>query len=188
MNKNFNMMNMMHIAPMNNFMMNNNNFFNNGQLNQINLDFYNKSKGHINIQCSMKDKVSEIIQKYRVKANDFDDTKAFKFNIKLISQNSLETFEDLLIKKDYFIFVKSEINVIFRKSGINEDIIPIQCSLEDKVSYLINKYRVEADDFAKEKKFIFNAILLHESETIKEAGIGNNSIIYVTDNRGVKGG
>ena len=41
----------------------------------------------VNVQCNPEEKVSDIIEKYRNKANDYDDSKKFIFNAKNLNPN-----------------------------------------------------------------------------------------------------
>ena len=64
----------------------------------------------------------------------------------------------------------------------------IQCTLNDKVSSLIQSYCNKSGDHDIEhRKFIFNAKKLNETLTVAEAGMNNNSAIFVLDTR-VDGG
>ncbi len=79
-----------------------------------------------------------------------------------------------------------EIIVIFRRG--NDRPIKIRCSLKDKCSDIIQKYKnlamVESDTL----KFIFNAQALHPNLTVEEAGITNDANIFVVETKGIRGG
>ena len=82
------------------------------------------------------------------------------------------------------------INVTFRTNsdkGKNSQ-ITIQCSINEKVSDLIEKYRNETGDRDNSKKFIYDARALNPSLTLLEAGMQNNSNVFVVVIKGVKGG
>ena len=73
-------------------------------------------------------------------------------------------------------------SVIFRASGATGQAsapIMVQCMPDDKVSDVIEKYRNKANDRDPSKKFIFNAQSLKPSLSVAEAGISNNSNIFV---------
>ena len=57
------------------------------------------------IQCVLDEKVSEIIERYRNKANDFDQTKKFIFNANMLKPNL--TLEETGISNNANIFVVS---------------------------------------------------------------------------------
>ena len=84
------------------------------------------------------------------------------------------------------------ITILFKLQMTNEtDMKPysIQCTLNDKVSDVIQKFRTKAQDFdIKHEKFIFNAKRLCETLTVAEAGMGNNSIVYVINDKDLEGG
>jgi len=76
--------------------------------------------------------------------------------------------------------------VIFRASDIIAP-VTVQCNPEEKVSDIIEKYRNKANDYDDSKKFIFNAKNLNPSLSLVEAGIKNNSNIFVCRIKGIKG-
>ena len=80
------------------------------------------------------------------------------------------------------------ITVIFRASGNNPGTpaVNVQCMEYEKVSSVIEKYRTKSLDRA-EKNFVFNAKKLNLSLTAAEAGLNDNSTIFVLDPRKVKG-
>ena len=78
------------------------------------------------------------------------------------------------------------IYVIFRASDIIAP-VTVQCNPEEKVSDIIGKYRNLVNDYDDSKKFIFNAKNLNPSLSLVEAGIKNNSNIFVCRIKGIKG-
>ena len=78
------------------------------------------------------------------------------------------------------------IYVIFRASDIIAP-VTVQCNPEEKVSDIIGKYRNLVNDYDDSKKFIFNARNLNPSLSLVEAGIKNNSNIFVCRIKGIKG-
>ena len=71
--------------------------------------------------------------------------------------------------------IKDNINVIFRK----DKPIMINCKLSEKVSEVIKKYRAKSLDNEKNIRFIFNAKELNQSLSVDEAGLTENSNIFV---------
>jgi len=81
------------------------------------------------------------------------------------------------------------INVEFRTDAQNNSKrYRIQIKFEEKVSELIKKYRSISNDNDLTKKFICNSKRLNYGLTIAEAGIINDSIIYVISVKNIKGG
>ena len=81
-------------------------------------------------------------------------------------------------------------SVIFRASGATGQAgapIMVQCTPNDKVSDIIDRYRNKANDHDTTKKFIFNAKNLNTSLSVSEAGITNNANIFVVATKGIKG-
>ena len=85
----------------------------------------------------------------------------------------------------------NNISVAFRRQigeGPPKPPLIIQCTLNDKVSSLIQSYCNKTGDHdIQHRKFIFNAKKLNETLTVAEAGMNNNSVIFVLDSR-VDGG
>jgi hypothetical protein len=80
------------------------------------------------------------------------------------------------------------INVYFKAGANGENgSIMIQCSLNDKISDLIQKYRSKSLEDVSLKKFIFNAKALVPSLTVAEAGLSEGANIFVVNTAGVKG-
>ena len=52
---------------------------------------------------------------------------------------------------------------------------------------ILEKYKNKSGDRNPEKKFIFNAKMLSPDLTLSEAGITNNSNIFVVSTKGIKG-
>ncbi len=69
-----------------------------------------------------------------------------------------------------------EYNVIFRKDNA---ITRVKCKSNEKVSDIIERYRDRSCDEDKNLKFFFNSKELNENLTISEAGIRNNSNIFI---------
>ena len=87
---------------------------------------------------------------------------------------------------------KKSITVIFRTAKQDKDGNPInpkiQCSLDEKVSKVIERYRMQANDVETNKKFIFNATLLNPTLTVAEAGLSDYSEILAISAKNVRGG
>ena len=87
---------------------------------------------------------------------------------------------------------KKSITVTFRTGKLDKDGNPIkpkiQCSLDEKVSKVIERYRMQANDVETNKKFIFNATLLNPTLTVAEAGLSDYSEILAISAKNVRGG
>ena len=73
----------------------------------------------------------------------------------------------------------NEISIVFRNSLDKIGPIMVYCSPCERVSSIIEKYRMKSNDFDPDKKFIFNAKFLALSLSVAEAGITNNANIFV---------
>ena len=87
--------------------------------------------------------------------------------------------------------INAGISVVFRPSGSPNNFlkmapIRVPCDPNEKVSSIIEKYRMQTGDYDPDKKFIFNAKNLRPSLTLAEAGLINNSDIFVVKPKGIK--
>ena len=81
------------------------------------------------------------------------------------------------------------ITVIFREGRMGEqNSVMIHCSIHDKVSDIIEKFKNISKYSYEEPKFIFNALTLNPNLTLAEANLANNSKIFVIEAAGIKGG
>ena len=76
---------------------------------------------------------------------------------------------------------KSEtINVFFRiKDGEGKPPIMIPCSPDDKINEIIEKYRKASSDNDQNKKFLFNGKPFNQTLSAAEAGLSDQSNIFV---------
>ena len=87
------------------------------------------------------------------------------------------------------------INLKFRAGGLQRQTqqdgsdpgIVIQCTLDEKLSVIVDRYKNKSGDDITDKKFVYNAKNLNLSLTAAEAGLINNSIIFVLNTKNVKG-
>ena len=87
--------------------------------------------------------------------------------------------------------INAGISVVFRPSGSSNNFLKmaptrVLCDPNEKVSSIIEKYRMQTGDYDLDKIFIFNAKKLAPSLTLAEAGLINNSVIFVVTTRGIK--
>ena len=87
---------------------------------------------------------------------------------------------------------KKYITVIFRTGKHDKEGNPItqkiKCILDEKVSKVIERYRMPVNDVETNTKFIFNAKPLNPTLTVDEAGLSDNSNIFVMSTENVRGG
>ena len=84
----------------------------------------------------------------------------------------------------------TRLEISFIKNNQNEAqrSIKIFCLNSEKVGDIIQKYRVKADDHNPNEKFIYNAKKLNEDLTVAEAGLINQSKIFVMVTENIVGG
>ena len=83
-------------------------------------------------------------------------------------------------------------SVIFRVSTNQANVqtgpsITIQCTLDEKVGTVIERYRNKTGDRDTTRKFIYNAKSLNPALTLAEAGINNQATIFVMVTKDIKG-
>ena len=97
----------------------------------------------------------------------------------LIEQQQMNNMKKEKERKEYF-------TVIFRYD--HEKPIMIQCTIHDKVSDIIEKYKNMAGNSTNTQKFIYNAQALNPNLTAAEANLVDNSNIFVVEAAGIRGG
>ena len=87
-------------------------------------------------------------------------------------------------------FSPNYITLTFIKNneGTNQRKINVQCTLDDKVGEVIKRYRTKAEDNNPNEKFIYNAKKLNLNLTVRDAGLVNESKIFVMVTEGIVGG
>ena len=85
---------------------------------------------------------------------------------------------------------QDRLEITFIKNNQNEPqrSIKIFCLGSEKVGDIIEKYRIKADDKNKEEKFICNAKKLNPDLTVAEAGLIDQSRIFVMVTENIVGG
>ena len=85
-----------------------------------------------------------------------------------------------------------KITIFFRVSsffGLKNNVISIQCQLNEKVSEVIFKFRMKSGIIFNEgEKYIFNAKNLNGDFTIEESGLWNNCNVFVIKTKGIASG
>ena len=69
----------------------------------------------------------------------------------------------------------NSLNIIF-KNDVNLSNISIVAYPEERLSEIINKFRVKANNYDNDLKFIFNSKPLNPSLTVSENGLRNGAI------------
>ena len=157
--QNMNNINMINNDPMINKMMNNNNRLNS---NNFNNDMSNSISSNNNIN---KNNNINMINSGTFSNNMMDNNNK-KNN--LININQFSKIDD---EEIYVIFIKEETKTRFK------------CKRNEKVNDIIEKYREEAFDDDTNIKFFYNGKELNKNIIASEAGISNNSNIYVVTSK-----
>ena len=139
-------------------MMNNNMMEN----NMMNCNMMNNYMTNNNMNNMMSSMMNNNMNNMMNNMMNLNDMMSPMINMEIINENELPS-------------IKDNINVIFRK----DKPIMINCKLSEKVSEVIKKYRAKSLDNEKNIRFIFNAKELNQSLSVDEAGLTENSNIFV---------
>ena len=101
-------------------------------------------------------------------------------------QNFMNNQSSTRIPNSNFVTIKFRL----QKRGQKIEEFAIQCTLDDKVSDVIKKFRVKANDLEdkEHEKFLFNTKILNQTLTVAEAGMCNNSFVFVINDKDIDGG
>ena len=200
---NFNIINQNEFNPMNNPIFMNQNMINKKKAineieNEIKINNQNKFKSEklkvffrfsgeritfkpVMIEFEYDDLISELIEKFRKKANYFEQYFIFLFNFKRLYWNL--TAEEVGLTNNSNIFVFEYFLIIFKISGIEGADFPILIDARkyELTSYLIDDYLSESGLNRSEiLYFSFNNKNLNPQLKIEENGLKNYSEIIVT--------
>jgi hypothetical protein len=183
MNQNiFNSMNVNNFNSMNHYTNQINNV--NEVDNSISVIFKTSSRSIINnsiIKIQSNDLISTLIEKYRKKANFYEQEAYFIYNEKILNPSLTITQGGITDNAIIFVIGK-RIKITFKFSGLNGDSFPIiiEEQILEQISELIDLY-LDYSGLNKSDiiRFVYNSRILNESKSIKEEGLINNSIIYV---------
>ena len=107
--------------------------------------------------------------------NHMQNNKTFEEQLKKLDKNKGEDSDD------------QQISLTFVKGPHNK--ITILCHLDEKVSDVIQRYRIKSGDQDMTDDFIFNSKYLNPKITVAEACLSNCALIYVQHNGGgISGG
>ena len=113
-------------------------------------------------------------------------------NAKMVEQNLNNVNNQMNINPQSMVSPDDQLLVTFQTRNENDNssnsiAITVQCLAGDKVSKLIENYRVKSGDKDLTKKFIYNAKSLVPYLTCAESGLTNNCIVYVIATKHIKG-
>ena len=132
------------------------------------------------IFCRPNDKISNLLEKYNNFAFNVEPQTKFIYNGEILSPNL--TINEAGITDESYIYVATPLTIFFRQSGqstIKPNPVVINCYSNDSLLSVIEKYRIISNDRDTSKKFIYNAKRLQFDKNMAEAGITNNSNIFV---------
>ena len=112
-------------------------------------------------------------------------------SMNLMQNNNInnKTFEEILDgnKNEDLDYQQIGLHFVIMGDGVHNK-ISIQCLLDEKVSDVIQRYRIKTGDQDISKKFFFNSRSLNPEITVAEAGLNNMAHIYVEPFGEISGG
>ena len=195
---NMNMQNPMMNMMMNNGMMNNmgntqipmmNNMGNTQIPMMNNMNNMNPYMNNMQNQMMMNNFQTQVMNNMlmnNIMMNNLQNAMANQMNLSGSNMNNNQNFNNITpndnnqsnILSVFFKFSKDINNPGSNSSDSNETTMTILCKSEDLVSTIIEKFR-DKTNYRGKAQFIFNAKRLNENLTVGEAGIENNSNIFV---------
>ena len=204
MNMNMNNMNMGNMGNMNNGMnmgmnnmnmdmnnMNNMNAMNNGMNMNMNMNNMN----NMNMMNGMQMNPMNQMMNFNMMGNNMQGQNMA--NMAQSIMNNFSNFQPPIVQDNQAQNNNNSnfINLKFRAGGLQRQTqqddsdagIVIQCTLDEKLSVIVDRYKNKSGDDITDKKFVYNAKNLNLTLTAAEAGLINNSIIFVLNTKNVKG-
>ena len=206
MNMNMNNMNMGNMGNMNNGMNMGMNNMNNMNMDMNNMNNMNAMNNGMNMNMNMNN-MNNMNMMNGMQMNPMNPMINFNMmgnmqgqNMANMAQNIMNNFSNFQppIVQDNQAQNNNNsnfINVKFRAGGLQRQTqqdnsdpgIVIQCTLDEKLSVIVDRYKNKSGDDITDKKFVYNAKNLNLTLTAAEAGLINNSIIFVLNTKNVKG-
>ena len=201
MNMNMNNMNMGNMGNMNNGMnmgMNNmnmdmNNLNNmNAMNNGMNMNMNMNNMNNMNMMNGMQ---MNPIMNFNMMGNNMQGQNMA--NMAQSMMNNFSNFQPPIVQDNQSQNNNNSnfINLKFRAGGLQRQTqqddsdagIVIQCTLDEKLSVIVDRYKNKSGDDITDKKFVYNAKNLNLTLTAAEAGLINNSIILPLNTKNTKG-
>ena len=176
---------------MNQMTMNNNNMMNqmamNNMMNQMNPNMMNQMNNNMMNQMNQNFMMNMLMNQMNNQMQNLSNN-AQEFQNQ--QQQNNENFNNNQTNPQQNQDDGTRLEITFIKNNQNEAqrSIKIFCLNSEKVGDIIQKYRVKADDNNKEEKFIYNAKKLNPDLTVAEAGLINQSKIFVMVTENIVGG
>ena len=154
-------------------------------LQNNNINFMNKNLNqNINNNINNNTMQQQMMQQQLMQEQMIQQQKIEQQNI---MQQKMEESQEKQKQQEYNKNIhNNEITVYFKASGNkgqSNAAIKVKCFKDEKVSNIIEKYRIKANDFVSNKNFIYKAKNINTNLTVEEAGLTNNSYIFVVLNQ-----
>ena len=110
-------------------------------------------------------------------------------NMNMVNNNNLQNMNNMNMGNPSSSQMNNQyINVDFIM-GADEDNgkIMIQCSMDDKIQDLIDRFKTKSQEDLSKTKFVFNARALIPTNTVRESGLVDGAKIFVLETKGIKG-
>ena len=110
-------------------------------------------------------------------------------NMNMVNNNNLQNMNNMNMGNPSSSQMNNQyINVDFIMGAEEENgKIMIQCSMDDKIQDLIDRFKTKSQEDVSKKKFVFNARALIPTKTVRESELVDGAKIFVLKTKGVKG-
>ena len=110
-------------------------------------------------------------------------------NMNMMNNNNLQNMNNMNMANPSSSQMNNQyINVDFIMGADEENgKIMIQCSMDDKIQDLIDRFKTKSQEDVSKKKFVFNARALIPTNTVRESGLVDGAKIFVLETKGIKG-
>ena len=110
-------------------------------------------------------------------------------NMNMVNNNNLQNMNNMNMGNPSSSQMNNQyINVDFIMGAEeNNGKIMIQCSMDDKIQDLIDRFKTKSQEDVSKKKFVFNARALIPTKTVRESELVDGAKIFVLETKGIKG-
>ena len=117
-------------------------------------------------QNKLNNQINQMYQDFNMNLNPFD------FNVNMMAMNQPNISRNI-------------INIFFNQMWTNE-IYTIECSPDEKIEILIQKYRIKSGDYDIRREFLFNAKKLVPNKSASEEGLTHFSKVTILKSQDLK--
>jgi hypothetical protein len=152
---------------------------NNNMINNINNNIMNNIIMNIMMNNNINSKIVNNNLSNNMNNYNMNNNIIFNYN-----NNMNNIYNKMSQNINQMNFNNDILNLNFRESSIKKNIL-IKCLPSEKISKIIQYYRVKANDYDEAKRFIFNAKELNPNLTARESQFLDNCTIFIVKTKEV---